>query len=62
MSLGVIKGVSDLGDKDKPTGEEAAAMYEGTMQDTATALKEWLNVISLSLSLDTNEGKHRFNK
>ncbi|ETI29395.1 hypothetical protein G647_01848 [Cladophialophora carrionii CBS 160.54] len=54
MSLGVIKGVSDLGDMDK---KKDPARYKQTLRTTATAITSWLEQMMESMNWDVNEEK-----
>lgn len=55
QSLGVIKGVSDLGDQDK--GRDPT-IYELALENTGEALKDWISYWFRSMTWEPNEGMY----
>jgi nucleoside phosphorylase len=42
ISLGVVKGVSDLGDKNKVVNNDSDNDYNAALVNTANAVKHWI--------------------
>lgn len=54
LALGVLKGVSDLGDKDKGKDPE---VYEEALRETGRVLKDWIRNCFSSMTWEPSEGK-----
>jgi hypothetical protein len=60
QSLGIVKGVSDLGDGNKTTMKTRAQVYQKALENTGEAVLEWIRHMFESMTWEPNEGKRHF--